>query len=327
MKRFLPMVLLFAPVCVAADLALTPPMGWNSWNKFAEKIDDKTVREIADAIVSSGMKDAGYVYVNIDDTWEAGRDAQGNIQTNSKFPDMKALADYVHSKGLKIGIPREYFIEGMDREVEDSVRAAVRKLETLGAIPVEVSLPHTGYAIAVYYILATSEASSNLARYDGVKYGFRAPGGEDLLDMYMRTRSMGFGAEVKRRIMLGTYALSSGYYEAYYGKAQQVRTLIKRDFEEAFKKADIIATPTSPTAAFRVGEKVQDPLQMYLSDIFTISINLAGIPAISIPCGFTKDNLPVGLQLIGKHFDEETVLRAAYAYEQSTEWHRERPPL
>ncbi|MDA8324767.1 MAG: amidase family protein, partial [Nitrospiraceae bacterium] len=227
-------------------------------------------------------------------------------------------------KGIRVGIPREYFIPGMDKEVEGSVRAAIKQLEALGAVPVEVSLPHTAYAIATYYILATSEASSNLARYDGVKYGFRA-GGKDLMETYMNTRAEGFGPEVKRRIMLGTYALSSGYYEAYYGRAQQVRTLIKKDFEEAFKSVDIIATPTSPTPAFKVGEKAADPLQMYLSDIFTISINLAGLPGISIPCGFTGGNLPIGLQLIGRHFDEETVIRVAHAYEQSTDWHKRRP--
>lgn len=229
-------------------------------------------------------------------------------------------------KGMKIGIPKEYFIEGMDKEVEGSVRDAIKHLESLGAIPVEISMPHTGYAVAAYYILATSEASSNLARYDGVKYGFRAAG-RDLLETYMNTRAQGFGSEVKRRIMLGTYALSSGYYEAYYKKSQQVRTLIKRDFDEAFKKVDVIVTPTSPTAAFRIGEKSEDPLQMYLSDIFTISVNLAGVPGISIPCGFTSGNLPVGLQLIGRHFDEETILKAAYAYEQSTDWHKRRPNL
>jgi len=229
-------------------------------------------------------------------------------------------------KGMKVGIPKEYFIEGMDREVSDIVREAVRKLESLGAVPVDVSLPHTEYAVAAYYIIATSEASSNLARYDGVKYGLRTEG-KDLMDMYMDTRSQGFGAEVKRRIMLGTYALSSGYYEAYYRKAQQVRTLIKRDFEDAFRKVDVMVTPTSPTAAFRIGEKASDPLQMYLSDIFTISVNLAGVPAMAVPCGFTSDNLPVGLQFIGNHFDEETILRVAYAYEQATEWHRRKPDL
>ncbi len=229
-------------------------------------------------------------------------------------------------KGIKIGIPKEYFIEGMESAVETSLRDGIAQLESLGAVPVEVSLPHTGYAIATYYLIATSEASSNLARYDGVKYGFRETG-KDLLDMYMNTRAKGFGAEVKRRIMLGTYALSSGYYEAYYKKAQQVRTLIKRDFEEAFKTVDVIVTPTSPTAAFKIGEKADDPLQMYLSDIFTISVNLAGVPGISIPCGFTREGLPVGMQIIGKHFDEETILRIAHAYEQSTTWHKRKPRL
>jgi aspartyl-tRNA(Asn)/glutamyl-tRNA(Gln) amidotransferase subunit A len=229
-------------------------------------------------------------------------------------------------KGLKVGIPKEYFIDGMDPEVETAVRAAIKQYESLGAIPVEVSLPHAGYAVATYYVLATSEASSNLARYDGVKYGFRAEG-KDLLDMYMQSRAQGFGAEVKRRIMLGTYTLSSGYYDAYYKKAQQVRTLIKRDFQDAFHAVDLLLTPTTPTAAFRMGEKTDDPLQMYLADIFTISVNLAGVPGISIPCGFTSDNLPIGMQLIGKHFDEETLLQAAYAYEQSTDWHKRKPNL
>ncbi len=229
-------------------------------------------------------------------------------------------------KGLKIGIPKEYFIEGIDDEVRDAVRTAIGQLQTLGAIPVDVSLPHSGYAVAAYYVLATSEASSNLARYDGVKYGLRAEG-KDLIDTYMQTRAKGFGAEVKRRIMLGTYTLSSGYYDAYYRKAQQVRSLIKQDFENAFRTVDIILTPTTPTAAFRRGEKTDDPLQMYLADIFTISVNLAGVPAVSIPCGFTSSNLPIGLQLIGRHFDEESLLRTAYAYEQATDWHMRRPNL
>ena len=204
---------------------------------------------------------------------------------------------------------------------------AIVVLQSLGAEVKEISLPHTDYAIATYYILATSEASSNLARYDGVKYGYRAKEHEDLLDMYKRTRSEGFGPEVKRRIMLGTYALSSGYYDAYYKKGQQVRTLIKSDFDTAFKDVDIIITPTAPTPAFKLGEKTADPLQMYLSDIFTISVNLAGIPGLSLPCGMTKNDLPVGLQILGRHFDEETVLRAAYAYEQATEWHLRKPKL
>jgi len=229
-------------------------------------------------------------------------------------------------KGLRLGVPKEYFIEGMDPEVEAAVRKAVSQLESLGAEIVEVSLPNTDYGIATYYILATSEASSNLARYDGVKYGMRAEG-RDLLEMYMDTRSKGFGPEVKRRIMLGTYALSSGYYDAFYLKAQKARTIIKQDFDEAFKQVEAIVTPTTPEAAFRMGEKTDDPLKMYLSDVFTNSVNLAGVPGISVPCGFTSAGLPVGLQVIGRHFDEPTVLRVAHAYEQSTDWHRRRPGI
>jgi len=255
----------------------------------------------------------------------SGHDPLDSTSAPVTVPDFTAILGK-DINGMRIGIPKEYFIEGMEEEVESSVKEAVKKLESVGAIPVEVSLPHTGYAVATYYVLATSEASSNLARYDGVKYGFRA-GGRDLMDMYMNTRAQGFGAEVKRRIMLGTYALSSGYYEAYYKKAQQVRTLIKKDFEEAFRQVDVIVTPTSPTAAFKIGEKTADPLRMYLSDIFTISVNLAGVPGISIPCGFTSNNLPIGLQLIGKHFDEESILKVAYAYEQSTDWHKRNPNL
>ena len=256
----------------------------------------------------------------------AGHDPMDSTSADLPVPDFRSslIKDV---KGMKIGIPKEYFIEGMDPEVDKAVRDAVRTLEGLGAKVVDVTLPHTGYAVATYYILATSEASSNLARYDGVKYGFRAEGAKDLMDQYMKSRSQGFGPEVKRRIMLGTYALSAGYYDAYYKKGQQVRTLIKQDFEEAFKLVDVIATPTAPTAAFKIGEKSSDPLQMYLSDIFTISVNLAGIPGISIPCGFTKGDLPIGLQLLGKHFDEASVLRSAFAYEQATEWHKKRAKL
>ncbi|HEX9114347.1 MAG TPA: Asp-tRNA(Asn)/Glu-tRNA(Gln) amidotransferase subunit GatA [Nitrospirota bacterium] len=256
----------------------------------------------------------------------AGHDEKDSTSANIPAPDFtRALGKDV--KGMKIGLPKEYFIEGMDSEVERAVRDAVKTLEGLGAKVVEVTLPHTDYAVATYYILATSEASSNLARYDGVKYGHRTSSPKDLMDMYMKTRDEGFGAEVKRRIMLGTYALSAGYYEAYYKKGQQVRTLIKRDFEEAFKTVDVIATPTAPTAAFKIGEKTTDPLQMYLSDIFTISVNLAGIPGISLPFGFTSANLPIGLQLLGRHFDEESILHAAFAYEQATEWHRRRAKI
>ncbi|NWF75909.1 MAG: Asp-tRNA(Asn)/Glu-tRNA(Gln) amidotransferase subunit GatA [Nitrospirae bacterium] len=255
----------------------------------------------------------------------SGHDPYDSTSAPIKVPDFTGILGR-DIKGIKIGIPDEYFIEGMDREVEQSIRVAIKKMESLGAIPIKISMPHTGYAVATYYVLATSEASSNLARYDGIKYGLRVEG-KDLLDVYINTRSQGFGSEVKRRIMLGTYALSSGYYEAYYKKAQQVRTLIKKDFENALKEVDVIITPTTPTAAFKIGEKTDDPLQMYLSDIFTISVNLAGVPAISMPCGFTSNNLPIGLQIIGKHFDEETVLKIAYAYEQSTDWHKRRPVL
>ncbi len=255
----------------------------------------------------------------------SGHDLLDSTSAPLPVPDFTAALGQ-DIKGKKLGVPKEYFIEGIEKEVETPIKDAIKKLEGLGAIPVEISLPHTGYAIATYYILATSEASSNLSRYDGVKYGFRAEG-KDLMDTYRNTRAQGFGAEVKRRIMLGTYALSSGYYEAYYIKAQQVRTLIKHDFEQAFQEVDIIITPTSPTVAFKAGEKSADPLQMYLSDIFTISVNLAGVPGISIPCGFTTENLPVGLQLIGRHFDEESLLKVAYAYEQATEWHHRRPNL
>ncbi|MHB8173247.1 MAG: Asp-tRNA(Asn)/Glu-tRNA(Gln) amidotransferase subunit GatA [Nitrospirota bacterium] len=256
-----------------------------------------------------------------------GHDGLDSTSANVALPDFTAnLRDGI--KGLRIGMPKEYFVEsGIDKEVYAAMMEAVGVLKTLGAEIKEISLPHSGYAIATYYILATSEASSNLARYDGVKYGYRAKEHEDLLDMYKRTRSEGFGPEVKRRIMLGTYALSSGYYDAYYKKGQQVRTLIKRDFDDAFRDVDVIITPTAPTPAFKLGEKTADPLQMYLSDIFTISVNLAGIPGLSLPCGMTGNNLPVGMQILGRHFDEETVLRAAYAYEQATDWHTRKPKL
>lgn len=255
----------------------------------------------------------------------SGPDPHDSTSAHLAVPDFTSVLGQ-GIKGMKFGVPKEYFIAGMDKEVEESVKHAIKKLESLGAIPVEISLPHTEYAVAAYYILATSEASSNLARYDGVKYGLRVES-DELIDMYMKTREAGFGAEVKRRIILGTYTLSSGYYDAYYKKAQQVRTLVKQDFEKAFEKVDMIVTPTTPTAAFKAGEKTDDPLQMYLADIFTISVNLAGVPAISIPCGFTSQNLPVGLQIMGKHFDEETILKTAYAYEQATDWHMRKPEL
>ncbi len=229
-------------------------------------------------------------------------------------------------KGLRIGIPKEYFVAGIQSEIEDALRAAIRLLEKNGARIEEISLPHTPYAVAAYYLLATAEASSNLARYDGMRFGHRTRT-NDLVETYMRTRQEGFGPEVKRRIMLGTYALSAGYYDAYYLKAQKVRTLIKQDFDDAFKRCDALVTPTAPTTAFRIGEKTGDPLQMYLSDIYTLSINLAGLPALSLPCGFDSETLPIGMQIIGKHFDEATILRIAYAYEQATEWHKQKPTL
>lgn len=218
---------------------------------------------------------------------------------------------------MRLGIPREYFGAGLDLAVKSIIDAALHNAESLGCELVEVSLPHTEYAIADYYIIAPAEASSNLARYDAVRYGYRVSDPQDLSEMYKRSRSFGFGAEVKRRIMIGTYALSSGYYEAYYGRAMRVRTLIKRDFEKAFESVDILLTPVSPTPAFRIGEKVDDPLAMYLSDIYTVTANLVGIPALSLPCGFTPQGLPVGLQIMGNQFQEGTVLRLAEAYFQA----------
>jgi aspartyl-tRNA(Asn)/glutamyl-tRNA(Gln) amidotransferase subunit A len=229
-------------------------------------------------------------------------------------------------KGLRLGVPEEYFITGIAPEVEQAVRDAIRLLAKNGAVVEEISLPHTEYAVAVYYIVATAEASSNLARYDGMRFGHRA-GGKDLLETYMLSREEGFGPEVKRRIMLGTYVLSAGYYDAYYLKAQRARALIKQDFDEAFRRCDAIITPTAPTTAFKIGEKIANPLQMYLSDIYTISVNLAGLPALSLPCGFDGDGMPIGLQIIGKHFDEATVLRLAHAYEQATEWYKKKPNI
>jgi aspartyl-tRNA(Asn)/glutamyl-tRNA(Gln) amidotransferase subunit A len=229
-------------------------------------------------------------------------------------------------RGTRVGVPEDYFVEGLDPEVERLVRAAIAQMEQIGAEVLPISLPHTRYAVSAYYLIANAEASSNLARYDGVRYGLRSAG-PDLEQMYERTRRTGFGPEVKRRIMLGTFALSAGYYDAYYAKAQRVRTLIREDFERAFERCDVIATPTSPVAAFPLGERIDDPLQMYLADIFTLSCNLAGLPGISVPCGFTDGGLPVGLQLLGPPLGEEALLAAAAAYEASTPWHERRPPL
>ena len=255
-----------------------------------------------------------------------GHDARDSTSVPRPVPDYAAALSG-NIKGLKLGLPREYMIGGLDTEVKSAVDAAVKKFRELGAQIVEISLPHTDYAVATYYIVATAEASANLARFDGIRYGARVDGA-DPVELYGKTRGAGFGAEVKRRIILGTYVLSSGYYDAYYLRAQKVRTLIRNDFLKAFETVDAIVTPTSPTAAFKIGEKSDDPLQMYLSDIFTISCNLAGVCGISLPCGFTKSpKLPIGLQLLGKPFGEETLLKIAHAYEQTTGWHREKPVL
>ncbi|MGH7442823.1 MAG: Asp-tRNA(Asn)/Glu-tRNA(Gln) amidotransferase subunit GatA, partial [bacterium] len=254
-----------------------------------------------------------------------GHDGRDSTSADRPVPDYSAALGR-GVKGLKVGLPKEYFIEGIAPEVSAAVRDAVKALEAQGATVREVGLPHTKHCLSVYYLLATAEAGSNLARFDGVRYGFRAPE-KSLVPQYRRTRAEGFGPEVKRRIMLGTYALSSGYYDAYYKRAQQVRTLIIRDFEEAFGQVDLIATPTSPTTAFRLGEKADDPLTMYLSDIFTISANLAGLPALSLPCGFDRAVLPIGLQLIGRAFEESTLFAAGHAYEQAHDWKDRRPKL
>ncbi|MBI2929780.1 MAG: Asp-tRNA(Asn)/Glu-tRNA(Gln) amidotransferase subunit GatA [Verrucomicrobia bacterium] len=256
----------------------------------------------------------------------SGHDRRDSTSVPQPVPSYAAgLTDDI--KGLKLGLPKEYLVGGLDPEVKAAVEAAVQQLQRLGAEVVEISLPHTEYAIAAYYIIATADASPTLARFDGVRYGRRLDGA-DPLEMYCRTRGAGFGTEVKRRIILGTYVLSSGYYDAYYLRAQKVRTLIRQDFLKAFEQVDAIVTPTTPTAAFKIGEKSDDPLQMYLSDIFTISCNLAGICGISVPCGFTRNpKLPMGLQLLGPPFGEETILRLAHAYEQSTSWHRVNPAL
>jgi len=257
----------------------------------------------------------------------AGHDPLDSTSANVPVPDYTRALKKKDLKKLRVGVPQEYFAEGLDADVEAAVREAIAELGRLGGEIKDVTLPRTDAAIATYYLIATAEASSNLARYDGVKYGLRSKQAKDLLEMYMKTRQEGFGSEVKRRIMLGTYALSAGYYDAYYGKAQAVRTLIRRDFEAAFQAVDLIATPVTPTPAFKLGEKINDPLQMYLSDIYTISVNLAGIPAISVPCGFSKAGLPIGLQILGRPFEEETILRAAHAYEQATQWHLKKPVI
>jgi len=275
---------------------------------FASSLDQigPLTKDVQDAAVLTGII--------------AGYDPADSTSVNREVPDYtKSLTGEI--KGLKIGIPREYFVEGLDAEVREVVEEAIAKFKELGATVAQVSLPHTEYAIPVYYIIATAEASSNLARFDGVQYGYRASS-ENLIEMYKATRAQGFGQEAKRRILLGTFVLSHGYYDAYYLRALKVRTLIKTDFDNVFKDFDCIVTPTSPTGAFKIGERATDPLKMYLSDIYTISVNLAGIPAISVPCGFTGKGLPVGLQIMAKPFGEETLFKAAHAYEQNTGWHK-----
>jgi aspartyl-tRNA(Asn)/glutamyl-tRNA(Gln) amidotransferase subunit A len=254
-----------------------------------------------------------------------GFDKNDSTSTPIEAKDFsKSLVDDV--KGLKIGMPRQYFGKGIDEEIKNAVLEVSRIFKEKGANIIDIDLPHTEYAVATYYIIGSSEASSNLQRFDGIKYGLREPA-SGLLDIYKKTRQAGFGAESKRRIFLGTYSLSSGYYDAYYVRALKVRTLIKKDFDEAFKKVDVILTPTSPTTAFKMGEKVTDPLSMYLSDIYTISANLAGLPAVSFPCGFSKSNLPIGSQLIAKEFDEETLIRAGFSYQCTTDYHKKIPKL
>jgi aspartyl-tRNA(Asn)/glutamyl-tRNA(Gln) amidotransferase subunit A len=253
----------------------------------------------------------------------SGYDPRDSTSVNAPVPEYTALlAGGI--RGLRIGVPREYFLEGMQPEVEAAVRAAISTMAELGAQVVDVSLPHTSYALPVYYLVAPAEASANLARYDGMRYGLSLDG-VDLWDSYRQTRGQGFGPEVKRRVMLGTYALSAGYYDAYYRKASQIRTLIREDFDRALEQCDVLVAPTSPTTAFKLGEMVSDPMQMYLQDVFTLALSLAGLPGISLPCGFDRSGLPIGLQIMGGAFDEATVLRVAHAYENATGWHRKRP--
>ena len=267
------------------------------------------------------VKDNAYVLNAI-----SGYDANDSMSSGTSVPDFTAnLTGDI--KGMKIGVPKEYLQEGIDEEIKKSVLAAIDTYKELGATVEEVSLPHSKYGIAVYYIIASSEASSNLQRFDGVRYGYRSPEAESLEELYVMSRSEGFGMEVKRRIMLGTFSLSSGYYDAYFKKAGQVRTLIKQDFANVFADYDLILGPTTPTTAFNLGENMDDPLTMYMNDILTVPVNLAGVPAISIPCGFAENGMPIGLQLIGKHFDEETIYKAAYAFEQATDFHQKKPNL
>jgi aspartyl-tRNA(Asn)/glutamyl-tRNA(Gln) amidotransferase subunit A len=304
------------PAAFCGDVGLKPTYGRVSRYgliAFASSLDQigPLAKDVEDAALVLGVI--------------AGHDPMDSTSVDVPVPDYRAELGR-DLKELRVGIPAEYFIDGLDPEVDAAVRAAIGTLESLGARTEPVSLPHTEYGLAAYYVIAPAEASSNLARYDGVKYGLRAGGARDLIDMYSKTRAAGFGAEVKRRVMLGTYALSAGYYDAYYGRAQRVRTLVRRDFERAFERVDVIAAPTTPGVAFKFGEK-EDPLQMYLNDVFTIPGNLSGLPGLSIPAGFTMAGLPIGLQLVGRAFDEPALFRVAHAYEQATSWHERKPPL
>ena len=280
---------------------------------------------------ASSLDQIGPITKNVEDSALllnviAGYDERDSTSADIPVPD---YTEFLNSdiKGLKAGVPKEYFVKGLSAETEKAVRAAIEVFKKLGVKIVELSLPHTKYAVSTYYIIAPAEASSNLARFDGVQYGYRNVKTKDIIDMYSITRRDGFGDEVKRRLMLGTYVLSSGYYEAYYLKASKVRTKIKEDFDSVFKKCDFIITPTTPTAAFKIGEKIDDPLNMYLSDIYTIPANLAGIPAISIPCGFTGSGLPVGMQILADVFREDIIFKTAHAFERNTDFHKRKPPL
>lgn len=252
------------------------------------------------------------------------KDSTSRVEPIQKYSESLKKAESL--RGLRIGIPKEYFVEGLDKDVDVSVRAAIKQIESLGAEVMEVSLPHTQYAIPVYYLILFAEASSNLAKYDGVRFGLSERATGDLMDMYLKTREAGFGAETKRRIMLGTFALSTGYYDAYYLKAQKVRALIRQDFQKAFETCDALITPVAPTTAFRIGEKISNPLDMYLSDVFVVAVNLAGIPALSVPCGFSN-GLPIGMQIMGPHLSEETLFRIGHLYQMQTDWHTKHPQL
>ncbi len=280
---------------------------------------------------ASSLDQVGPIAANVEDAAImlgviAGHDPLDSTSVAGEAPDYRASLGR-DVKGMKVGVPKEYFAAGLDPEVDSCVKAAIEELESMGAEVMEVNLPHADFCVACYYVIAPAEASSNLARYDGVRYGLRAEEAEGLMDMYKKTRDQGFGPEVKRRILIGTYTLSAGYYDAYYMKACRVRTLIKQDFDQAFERCDVLAAPTMPTPPFRLGEKTDDPLAMYMSDVLTLSCNLAGLPGMSLPCGFTKEGLPVGMQLLAANFNEEAIFRVAHAYEQATDWHRKKPSI